>query len=362
MMKDTPELSKKRKNEHIHICQTQMVESHGANEWDSVILTPEALPECDFKAIQSHQTYLNTRFSLPIFITGMTGGIENGQKINLILAKLAQKYNIPMGLGSQKIMLSDPACTSMFDVKKQVPDVFLIGNIGAVSFNYEISPQQIVEKLIKPLHLNAFAVHLNPLQECIQPEGETNFYNLLKQIESLVKLSPVPIIVKEVGSGIASATFHKLMNIGVSSIDVSGRGGTSWSVIEGYRNTSHANRLGELFRNWGLTTKEALELAVANKQKSRSNVEITATGGIRNGLNVAKAVALGASMCGVGLPFFKAIMSPPNGLDAFESLENEFLFFKDSLQISMFCCGAKQLSDLPQKYFYKGVLNDGANP
>ncbi len=353
-MKDNAILSKKRKNEHIHICQTQMVESHGVHEWDSITLHPEALPECDYNSIDTKQTFLNTRFSFPIFVTGMTGGVKNGKEINSILAKLSEKYNIPMGLGSQKMMLLDPKCTSLFDVKQEAPNAFVIGNIGAVSFNYGITSTQIVENLIKPLNLNAFALHLNPLQECIQPEGERNFSNLLKQIELLIKISPVPIVIKEVGSGISPAIFQKLLDVGVSTIDVSGRGGTSWGVIEGLRSDSHAQRLGELFRNWGLTTKDALYKALEQKHKAQSSVEITATGGIRNGLHVAKALAMGATMCGVGLPFFKAIVSPTENLDPFESVENEFLFFKKSLEISMFCSGSKTINELSGKYFDKG--------
>jgi len=354
-MKDTPSLSEKRKNEHIQICKTHMVESSGSHDWDQITLWPEAFPECDLNSIDTHQSFLNTRFSFPIFITGMTGGIKNGKEINNTIAKLAHKYNIPMGLGSQKMMLLNSEFSSFFDIKNTFSDIFLIGNIGAVSLNNGITPTHIIEKLIKPLKLNAFALHLNALQECIQPEGERNFSNLLKQIEQIVKQSPVPIIVKEVGSGINSRTLEKIIETGVSSVDVSGKGGTSWSVIEGLRSDENAQRLGELFRNWGFTTKHSLEDCINYTNKAKSNIELTATGGIRNGIHIAKAIALGAKMCGVGLPFFRAIVSPPQGMTPFEALENEFLFFIDSLKISMFCTGSKTVAELTGKYSQKGI-------
>lgn len=350
-MKDSFSLSQKRKHEHIQICKTQMIESVGACDFDRITLTPEALPNFDFKEVDTTQVFLNSKFSLPIFITGMTGGIKDGQFINNTLAQLAQKYKIPMGLGSQKMVLFDASCTPMFDLKKFYPDLFLIGNLGAVSFNYGISVDNVIEKLIKPFELNAFALHLNALQECIQPEGERNFSNLLQKIEYLVNKSPVPIIVKEVGSGISAQTFQVLMDLGVAAVDVGGRGGTSWSVIEGLRQKNQKNqeRLGELFRNWGHTTVQSLISCVDVKQKTNAPIAITATGGIRNGLHVAKSIALGASMCGVGLPFFRAVLSPDETMTPFECVENELLFFQESLKISMFCSGAKTLQDLKDK-------------
>lgn len=351
-MKDTFMRSQKRKYEHIQICKSQMVESSGIHDLDDVVLQPEALPEFNFNDTDTGQHFLHSKFALPLFITGMTGGIQDGEHINNTLAKLAQKYNIPMGLGSQKMILFNSSCRTMFDIKKSYPDLFLIGNIGAVSLNSNISTQNVIETLIKPFELNAFAIHLNALQECIQPEGERNFANLYRKIAALVQSSPVPIIIKEVGSGISKKTFQKLIDIGVHAVDVGGRGGTSWSVIEGLRKTNtqmDRERLGELFRNWGFTTKTSLQSCVNLKQVLNSSIEITATGGIRNGLHVAKCLALGASMCGIGLPFFRAVMSPKKDMTPFESVENELLFFQESLKISMFCSGAKKIQDLKEK-------------
>lgn len=273
-IQDTPELMEIRKEEHITICKTKNVESKSIR-FNSVHLQPEALPEMDFGEVSTRASFLGHDFSLPIFITGMTGGVKNGQEINEILAVLAQEFNIPMGLGSQKMLLADSKFTPLFNTKKVAPKAFIIGNIGAVSLNYGVTTADIAKKFVNDLELNAFALHLNALQECIQPEGERNFKDLLKKIEHLVKELPVPVIVKEVGSGISGSTLKKLMEVGVQAVDVGGNGGTSWSAIEGFRNKqSHGQRLGELFRDWGLSTEESLKQCVLTRKEFKSKIEL----------------------------------------------------------------------------------------
>ena len=334
----------KRKNDHIDICRTQNIESLG-EPFSQYELRPEALPELDFLAVSTEQKFLQQTFSMPILITGMTGGVKHGKQINEALALAAQNYGIPMGLGSQKMILKDPTLKDLFDVHKIAPKLFLIGNIGAVSFNYGIKVDQI-KKMVDDFQLNAFALHLNALQECIQPEGERNFSNLLHKIEETAKALPVPLIIKEVGSGMSAKTYRDLVQAGAKAIDVGGKGGTSWSAIEGMRSDDNNLRLGELFRNWGYSTDKALLQCVQSKEKHKDNIDLIATGGIRNGLQVAKAVALGATMVGVGLPLFRAAVNPQKGLTAQESVENELRFFQKSLIISLFCSGAKSLIDL----------------
>lgn len=337
-----------RKNDHIQICKTQDVESHGPEPFENYRFVPEALPQFDFNEIQTEQKFLEHTFSYPILISGMTGGVEHGQQINEVLALAAEKYGIPMGLGSQKIMLKDPALTRLFNVRKKAPKVFLIGNIGAVSLNYGVSLDDI-EHLVESLELNAFALHVNALQECIQPEGERNFSALLPKIEKLASRLPVPLMVKEVGSGMSNKTFRDLVNAGVRAVDVGGRGGTSWSAIEGIRSDTEGARLGELFRNWGLSTDESLVACAQMKKELASSVDLVATGGMRNGLQVAKSVGLGASMAGIGLPLFRAAVSEQKGQTQLEAVEKELVFFIKSLLITMFCSGAKELSHLSSK-------------
>lgn len=341
---DTPVLMESRKNDHIRICQTKNVESL-KEPFSKIHFLPEALPEFDISEVDMSQSFFGQTFDLPILITGMTGGIHKGQEINEALALAAQNYNIPMGLGSQKMMIKEPKYKKLFNVKKVAPKLFVIGNIGAVSLNYGINLDDI-KRLVDDLELGAFAIHLNALQECIQPEGERNFTKLISKIAFIAKNLHVPLLIKEVGSGITPSTFQKLVEAGVSSVDVGGTGGTSWGYIEGLRSDQEGTRLGELFRNWGIPTDESLIACSKLKKDLQYNVPLIATGGIRNGLQVAKAIAVGATMAGVGLPLFRAAVSPLKGETPLDSVERELAFFQKSLSITMFCSGAQKLSEL----------------
>lgn len=346
-LEDTPERAAARKQEHINLCAREDVESVAQNS-ARYFLAPEALPEISLSNIDTTQQFLNSTFSLPILITGMTGGVKDGQRINETLARAAERWNIPMGLGSQKLMIKDPSYQKLFDVRRVAPKVFLIGNVGAVSFNYGVKVDDVV-RMSDTLGLNACAVHLNALQELIQPEGERDFSQLIDRIADLVRRLSVPVMVKEVGSGMTAETCRRLLEVGVLAVDVGGNGGTSWSAIEGLRGDLLTQRLGELFRNWGMSTAESVA-ECAPIFKSFGSVparQLVATGGIRDGQQVALMLALGAQMCGVGLPFFRAIVSPVEGKSAEESLNEEIQFFARSLEIAMYCSGARRIGDLP---------------
>jgi isopentenyl-diphosphate delta-isomerase len=345
-LEDTPLRAAGRKQDHIEICARAAVEStaRGGSEF---FLAPEALPDFSPESIQTSQKFLGQSFELPFLITGMTGGVQEGQRINEILAQAAERWRIPMGLGSQKLMIKDPSYKKLFHVRTVAPRAFVIGNIGLVSFNYGVSVDD-VRRMVEELELNACAVHLNALQEQIQPEGERNFSNLWHVLETLVRTLPVPVVVKEVGSGMSAETCRRLFETGVHAVDVGGHGGTSWSVIEGLRGDTVTRRLGELFRNWGLSTAEAVQecVPVARAFGSVPERSIVATGGIRDGMQAAQMVALGARVCGVGLPLFRAVVNPPEGMKSEEALEQELQFFARSLRIAMFCSGARRLEDL----------------
>jgi isopentenyl-diphosphate delta-isomerase len=348
-LEDTPERAAARKQDHIDICANAQVESvvQRPGGW---FLAPEALPDFSPQQIDTTQTFLGRTFSLPILVTGMTGGVREGQRINEILARAAERWNIPMGLGSQKLMLKDPACKKMFDVRATAPGAFLIGNLGAVSFNYGIRIDDVA-RMVDDLQLNAFALHLNSLQEQIQPEGERNFSGLFEHLEKLVRVLPVPVMVKEVGSGMTASTCRRIFETGVAAVDVGGHGGTSWGVIEGLRGDAMQTRLGELFRNWGLSTEESIAECkpVAKAFGEVPTKQLIATGGVRDGLQVAVLSALGATMCGVGLPFFKAVVNPTAGLSPDESLDQEIRFFARSLEIAMYCSGARSIQHLHER-------------
>ena len=363
-----------RKSDHIRICAIQKVESE-ADGFASVRLTPEACPEFALSDVDTSASLFGKRFGFPLLITGMTGGVEHGQAINLSLGRAAEQMNVPMGLGSLKLMVAKPEMKPLFDLKPHCPGLFLIGNLGLSSFNEGLKVDDLL-RLVESLKLDAFALHLNALQECIQPEGERNFSHSLDLVQQCVQRSPVPVLLKEVGSGVSEVTCKRLVELGVRHIDVGGRGGTSWSVIEGLRGSNLHQRLGSLFRNWGLSTEESLRACakVRNTLQESSapskTLEIVATGGIRDGWQMAKALALGAQFCGVGLPLFRAAVGdkfqspeiPQESLHSIfadnsgnvgqmgqERVRQELEFFLNSLRIVMFCSGAKKVSELASK-------------
>ena len=385
---DTPELMSQRKNDHINICRDRDVESR-SETFDAVLLAPEALPDFALAQVDTTVAFLGQTFAMPMLITGMTGGVERGRFINRRLAKSAAAWGIPMGLGSLKMMLASPERKPLFDVKRECPDVFLIGNLGINSFNYGVSVDDVC-RLVDELGLDAMAFHVNALQEAIQPEGETNFNGALGRLEAVCKRVPCPVMVKEVGSGMSPETVVRLARAGVHAVDVGGASGTSWGFIEGCRGSSAEQRLGELFRNWGFSTvrslvlgHQALEACFAHESfvpstiipaswappshrkadplatspmpresssKALGRPQLVATGGIRNGLQVAKAVACGATMVGVGLPFLRAVLAEvqgDGGAPCEDRLDEEIEFFARGLRIAQFACGARTLADLP---------------
>ena len=336
----------RRKLDHLEICAQQDVQSSGAPR-GLYGLRPEALPDLDLEEVDLRARYLGREFASPLLITGMTGGVKQGGELNLVLAREADRRSIPMGLGSMRLALEHPEASELFDVKREVPNVFLIGNLGLAAFREGVGPGDI-EQLVRRFRLDAFAFHLNALQECIQPEGRTRFGGLCKSLEEVIRKLPVPVIVKEVGSGMTGETFARLSRLGAAAVDVGGKGGTSWSVIEGSRGpaNSQTRRLGELFRNWGLTTLESVEECAAARKATGSSAEILATGGMWDGLRAASALALGASGVGIGLPVMRAALSPPPGLTPQEAVGQELDFVERGLRIAVFCSGARCPADV----------------
>ena len=341
-------LSCVRKEQHIALCQHQVVESTGRlTGFESVVLQPISLPSFDLESTSFRRTFLGSAFEWPILITGMTGGLAEGALINRRLATAAAKFGIPMGVGSQRIALEEPKHQAIFAVKNEVPDVFLIGNIGFAQLVNKTKDEalDLCQQAIKMINADAMAIHLNLLQELVQVEGDRSFSgNISSRVELIANLSKhlsVPLIVKEVGCGLDLVTAAALAKAGVGGLDIGGRGGTSWSRIEGLRAPgSMTARLGETFQDWGIPT--AFSLA-----KIRSSLgvkfDLIATGGLRTGLDAAKAVGLGATMAGFGLPLFKAaLQSEDEVLWELEAITQE-------LRIAMACSAAQNLGDLPER-------------
>lgn len=345
-------LTKLRKNQHIEICNKKDVEALDQfTGFSRLNFVPEALPELDETDVDSSVKFLGRAFSYPIFITGMTGGVEEGQRINENLASGASLFNIPMGLGSQRIALEHPEYARIFVLKDKFPKLFLFGNIGFSDLLKENDPVSYCQKAIDMVDADAFAVHLNLIQECVQVEGNRKFKGGLKLLETLCSKLQVPLIVKEVGCGISPSLAKRLEEVGVRVLDVGGRGGTSWSQVESYRVGPSYSQLGQSFRQWGAPTAYSL----ASAKEICHQMEVTATGGIRDGQTVAKACALGASLCGIGLPLFKA------AVESQEKVAQVLDIITRQLRITMLATSSRRLMNLKQKLVYGEPLESEFN-
>lgn len=326
-----------RKDQHIEICRSQDVEAEDRyTGFQDLSFLPEALPLFDHADLNTQVEFLNHNFALPLLITGMTGGIAKGTEINRRLALAAQKFRIPMGVGSQRIALDNPDYAKIFSVKDHAPDVFLIGNIGIAQLA-DSDALSRCQRAVDMIKADALAIHFNVVQEHIQVEGDRALAGIMQNLAKITQKLSVPVIAKEVGSGVGPASAKMLSECGVAAIDIGGSGGTSWAHIEGLRSSSElVSQLGVTFRNWGIPTAYSLVAVRA----ALPNLPLIATGGVRDGLTVAKAVALGAQFAGIGLPLLKAALQNEEVVE--ETLEG----FVRGLRLTMLASGARSLLDL----------------
>ena len=328
-----------RKEDHIRINNEEDVQSGVANGLDAFYFSHQALPELDLAEIDTSVQVFLKRQQVPLFISSMVGGTEQSFELNSRLARAAQHFGMGMGIGSQRITLQHPETNPFFDVRKFAPDVNLFANLGAVQLNNSVSPDDC-KRLVEEIGADALILHLNPLQEALQSEGNTNFSGLLKKIEQVCELLPYPVIVKEVGWGISGETARQLQRAGVAAIDVSGAGGTSWSEVEKYRLPSEEQReIAAAFRNWGISTAQSLMEVKQNTHR----LQVFASGGLRSGVDVAKCIALGADCCGFAGLFFRAAMQSEQKL--IETIDQVIT----GLRISMFAAGAGDIQELKKK-------------
>jgi len=331
---------KRRKREGIEIPLNENIQGRTASTYlEYVKLLHNALPEINYDQIDLSIEFLNRSFSAPLIIDSMTGGTDEAFVINKRLGLIAERYGLGMGLGSQRAGLkSDKLVESYSIARKVAPNAFLIANIGGAQLSDGLSNSDIL-KIIKMIDANALAIHLNPLQELIQPEGEPRFEGILKKISNLVSEVEIPIIVKEVGSGISADVAIKLEKSGINSINVAGAGGTSWAGIEKIRADQHneylKSQLGELFWDWGIPTALSI-LLVSNSVK----IPVIASGGLRNGLEIAKCLILGANVCAMAFPFLKRASKSEEELEKFTQL------ILSEIRATMFLLGAKDVHSL----------------
>jgi len=295
-----------RKADHIRICLEEDVQfCQTTNGLERYRFDHCCLPEIDRSEIDISTTFLGKPMNAPLLISSMTGGTPEAKTINCRLAKVAQDYRLAMGVGSQRIAVENPSCSDTFAVRKYAPDILLFANLGAVQLNYSYGLDECL-RIIDILEADALILHLNPLQECIQPQGDTNFAGLLDKITTLCSKLSVPVIAKEVGNGISAKMAHKLIGAGVAAIDVAGAGGTSWALVESERaNNILQRRLGRTFADWGLPTADC----ITGIRAIAPDIPMIASGGLRHGVDVAKVIALGADIAGLAMPFLQAATS-----------------------------------------------------
>jgi len=321
---------KNRKQDHLDICLNQPIE-HGSTGFENYSLIHQALPDYNLKDIDLSVKFLGKKLQAPIIIASMTGGTDIATKMNQQLAQIAEEFNIGMGVGSQRIAIKNSKPNQDFQLRKWIPNSLLLGNLGAIQLNYGFSIKHY-QLAVDMLQADGLYLHLNPLQEALQPEGETNFAGLEKKLLQLKKNINVPIIIKEVGQGISTETAKKLKKMGFSIIEATGKGGVSWTLIETIRSKSS---MGATFADWGISTAKSLE----NCRKV-PGLTIIAGGGIRTGIDIAKSICLGASLISIGLPILKAVNKSKQA--AKEYLQT---IIKE-LKIALFCLGVKNLEEL----------------
>ncbi len=291
-----------RKNSHIEICLREDVRSGVSNGFEHYRLVHNALPEADFAAFSIETEFLNKRISAPLLISSMTGGTEFGERINRNLAEAAAALKLPFAIGSQRVYLTDPEPADLPKLRKIAGNIPLLANLGAVQLNYGFTREYYL-RAVEMLEADALMLHLNPLQELIQTGGNSDFSGLLSKIEGLCAGFPVPVIVKEVGWGISAELAIKLTDAGISMIDVAGAGGTSWSRVESLVSGDPSIRkLAEPFADWGIPTAECIR----SIHEAHPEIPLIASGGIMNGVEAAKAVLLGADICGLAARLLSA--------------------------------------------------------
>ncbi len=320
-----------RKAEHIRLALDQDMQV-AESFFDGWAFEHNALPELDLADVDTSIEFLGKRVSAPLLVSCMTGGTQVASRINTHLAEAAERRGVPVGVGSQRRALEDRRQVASFQVRRAAPTVPLLANLGAVQLNYGFGLAEC-RAAVEMIEADALVFHLNVVQEAIQPEGQTDFSGLLEKMEGVASRLEVPVIAKEVGCGLSEAAARALAGAGIRILDTAGLGGTSWARIEARRSGDPA--LGELFADWGIPTPESI------RQVARvPGVTVIGSGGLRNGLDVAKAIALGADLAGMAYPFLAAATESPDRVAAtIDRIVHE-------LRVAMLCLGARTIEEL----------------
>jgi isopentenyl-diphosphate delta-isomerase len=323
------EKTSSRKDDHVRICMERDVEADKSNGFERYDLEHRALPELKLSEVNTSTDFMGKRFRIPFFIEAMTGGSKGTESINKNLARAAQETGIGMGVGSQRAMLEDSSLACTYQVRDVAPDIFLIGNVGAAQLSgYSVKE---ISALVSGIEADGLAVHLNAAHELNQPEGDLDWSGVLENLGKLCRGVDFPVIVKETGCGISGEVAAKLEAAGAACIDVAGAGGTSWIKVEHHRGSDTA----KTFSEWGIPTAEALKQC-----RETVRLPLIASGGMRTGLDAAKAISMGASLAGFALPLLKpANESHSAVVSVIRGLERE-------LRKSMVLVGARNIGEL----------------
>lgn len=337
---ETTEQFESRKVDHIRLALDPSTQTLGASGLDRIHLIHEAFPEINFSDVNFSTTVFGKQVAAPLFVSSMTAGHSGSTNLNLTMARVCEKRNWPMGVGSQRKQLSDTSAEAEWkEIRKQCSRVRFFGNIGVS----QLAQAGIdgVRRLADSLEAEAMIVHTNPLQEALQPEGTPNFKGGLKALEKLCRELERPVIVKETGCGFSQSTLKRLMNLGVAVVDVSGIGGTHWGRVEGGRSQpgSLLHTAAQTFADWGESTVGSLMRALELKP----DYAVWASGGVRTGLDVAKLVAVGAKMVGLAKPIIEA------ALDGEEVLDKRMATIEYELKVAMFCTGSSTIAQLQEQ-------------
>jgi isopentenyl-diphosphate delta-isomerase len=332
-----------RKSDHIRINLEQNIQSDLTTGLELYHFIHCAIPEVNLEDIDTSASLFGKKLKAPILISSMTGGTEDAARINQNLATAAQETQIAMGVGSQRIAIEHPDSTSSFSLRSFAPDILLFANLGAIQLNYGYGVKEC-QQAVDMIEADALILHFNCLQEAIQDEGETKFGGLINRVEAICKLLPVPVIAKEVGWGFSKQDVTRLIQAGVSSIDVAGAGGTSWAQVEMHRSKNeHRRILAKSFSDWGIPTSEAIR----NVIEVSPTIPIIASGGLRSGVEIAKCIALGATIGGIAGPFLKAAVQSVD-----ETIEM-INIYKDEITLCMFATGSTNSEELRQNKLVK---------
>lgn len=336
----SPQIHERRKADHIRInLEEDVAFKRLTTGLDNYFFMHQALPEINLAEVETAVSIFGKTLKTPLLISSMTGGTDEAKKLNLVLAEAAQEVGIAMGLGSMRAGIEDPSLEYSYQVREVAPDILLFANIGAVQLNYGYGLEQC-QRSVDMIEADALILHFNAVQEAVQPEGDGDFSNLLPKVEAICKQLPVPVIAKEVGWGFAEQTARDLANAGIAAIDVAGAGGTSWSQVEMYRApTARHRRVAGAFIDWGIPTAVSIQYC----RRAAPHLPIFASGGIRDGIDVAKCIALGANLVGLAGDFLRA--ADTDGTAGVVELAETIT---DELRITMFASGADSLSALSE--------------